>query len=111
MTSSDTRVGSASITCECTSTSLRHETILFLSISVDTRQERLWLLYAIHDFLWQDCEGFFFPQFFPQSRSTETCGGQRGREDDDCGGHKGTYREKRKDITGNRENEPGAEKR
>lgn len=54
--------------------------------------------------------GFFF-QYFPQSRSTETCGGQRGREEHDFGGHKGTDREKRKDIPGNRENEPGAEKR
>lgn len=55
--------------------------------------------------------GVFFFQYFPQSRSTETCGGQRGREEDDFGGHKGTDREKRKDIPGNRENEPGAEKR
>lgn len=58
--------------------------------------------------------GFFVfspPQYSSQSRSTETCGGQRGREEDDWGGHKGTDREKRKDITGNGENEPGAEKR
>lgn len=34
--------------------------IFFLSISVDTWQERLWLLYAIHGVLWQDYEGFFF---------------------------------------------------
>lgn len=48
---------------------------------------------------------------FPQSQSRETCRGQRGRKEDDCGGHKGADREKHKDIAGNRENEPGAEKR
>lgn len=69
-------------------------------------EESLGLLSAI---LWQNSEGFF--QYFPQSWSTETCGGQRGREEEDWGGHQGSDGAKYKDNAGNREHEPGAEKR
>lgn len=44
MTSSDTRVGCASIMCECPSASLGHGTILFLHVSVkklSTQQRRV----------------------------------------------------------------------
>lgn len=52
----------------------------------------------------------FLRLFRNQQRSAETGDGQRAGEAEDFGGYEGAHREKCKDIGGDGEEEPGAEK-
>lgn len=71
-----------------------------------------WFLCSLICYSWYFLtENITLIQYFSQSWSTKTCGGQRRGEGEDLGGHQGTDREEYKDITGDGENEPGAERR